>query len=208
MGFVMAAVVGLALFAGLAPITALALGIVAAGVVGIVSATRRGVRKPSAAEEIAAMMAPRPAAAPPAPPSQEHATAVDAMAPPDLREVDPEANMPRWRRPSLLEARHSDPSRQTQSYRLPMRFGDDQNTSSTCASSATPSSPLLDRPDEVLGLQISDLEQGDEVQVCQHLGRVRRGPVPQRRARLGPSDDARPARVADAPSRSPGPDDA
>ena len=49
----------LSVFAGLATITALALGILSAGVVGIVSFTMRRPRKPSAADEIAAMMAPQ-----------------------------------------------------------------------------------------------------------------------------------------------------
>ena len=149
MGFVLAAVTVLASYAGLSTLVAIALGIVVAGVVGIASVARRGQSKPSAADEIAAMMAPRPEAARPAPPSQEHATAVDAMAPPSVREVDPEANMPRWRRPSLLEARRSDPSRQVQTHRVPMRFTDDQIYQFDVRIVRYAVVPLLDRPDEV-----------------------------------------------------------
>ena len=171
MGFVMAAVFVLGSFAGLGTIVALALGIVAAGVVGIVAVTRRGgQRKPSAAEEIAAMMAPRPEPARQAAPRPEQATAVDAMAPPDFREVDPEANMPRWRRPSLLEARRSDPTRQTMSTRVPMRFTDDQIYQFDVRIVRYAVVPLLDRADEVLGMRIADLEQGDEVQVLSAQG--------------------------------------
>ena len=113
MGLVLAAVLALASFAGLGTTMALALGILSAGIVGIVSLTRRRPHRSTAADEIAAMMAPERArtAAAKALANPEVATAVDAMAPPDVREVDPEANMPRWRRPSLLEARRSDYSR-------------------------------------------------------------------------------------------------
>ena len=166
MGFVMAAVLVLAVLAGLPTITALALGIVGAGVVGIVSASRLP-RKPSAAEQIAAMMAPEPVARPT---QTEQATAVDAMAPPEIREVDPEANMPRWRRPSLLEARRSDPTRQTPSQRTPMRFTDDQIYQFDVRLVRYAVVPLLDRPDEVLGARIADLESGDEVQVLSTQG--------------------------------------
>ena len=169
MGFVLAAAVVLALVAGLPIITAAALGVLAAGVVGLVSVTRRRPRKPTAAEEIAAMMAPRVEAARPAP-GQERVTAVDAMAPPDAREVDPEANMPRWRRPSLLEARRSDPTRITQAHRVPMRFTDDQVYQYDVRIVRYAVVPLLDRPDEVLGMRIADLESGDEVQVLSAQG--------------------------------------
>ena len=115
------------------------------------------------------MMAPRVEAAGPAP-GQERVTAVDAMAPPDAREVDPEANMPRWRRPSLLEARRSDPTHITQAHRVPMRFTDDQVYQYDVRIVRYAVVPLLDRPDEVLGMRIADLESGDEVQVLSAQG--------------------------------------
>ena len=198
MGFVLAAVVVLALSAGLGTIAALAMGVLAAGVVGIVSMTRRAQRKPSAADEIAAMMAPRAEAAKPPTASPEQATAVEAMAPPDLREVDPEANMPRWRRPSLLEARRSDPTRYAQA-RAPQRFTDDQIYQFDVRIVRYAVVPLLDRPDEVLGLRIADLESGDEVQVLStqgtfveiHCPNGERGFV--HRTTLRPRDAAAPA---------------
>lgn len=162
MAIVMGAVLVVAVFLGLPTITALALGIVGAGVVGIVTAMRRPA-KPSAHDEIAAMMAPEPVAARPT--QTEQATAVEAMAPPEIRDVDPEANMPRWRRPSLLEARRSDPTRLTPSQRTPMRFTDDQVYQYDVRVVRYAVVPLLDRPDEVLGVRIADLETGDEVQV-------------------------------------------
>jgi hypothetical protein len=169
MGLAMAAVVVLATFAGLATITALALGIVAAGVVGIAGVKRRQPGKLSAADEIAAMMAPKPEPQRVAPRSDE-ATAVDAMAPPGAHESDPEANMPRWRRPSLLEARRSDPTRQMPSQRVPMRFTDDQIYQLDVRIVRYAVVPLLDRPDEVLGVRLADLDSGDEVQVLSVLG--------------------------------------
>jgi hypothetical protein len=165
MGLALAAVVVLALSAGLATVMALAAGMVAAGVVGLLSMVRRGQRKPSAADEIAAMMAPRADPATPVASAPAQGTDVDAMAPPGAREVDPEANMPRWRRPSLLEARRSDPTRQAQNHRVPMRFTDDQIYQFDVRIVRYAVVPLLDRPDEVLGMRIADLESGDEVQV-------------------------------------------
>jgi hypothetical protein len=173
MAGVMAAVLALAAFAGLATTTALALGIVSAGIVGVVSVVMRRPQKPSAADEIAAIMAPeraRAAAAAGAHANPEIATAVDAMAPPEVREVDPEANMPRWRRPSLLEARRSDYSRQISAARTPMRFTDDQVYQFDVRIVRYAVVPLLDRPDELLGHRIGDLEAGDEVQVLSAQG--------------------------------------
>ena len=171
MGVVLAAVLALASFAGLGTTMALALGILSAGVVGIVSVTMRRPQKPSAADEIAAIMAPEHArnAAAKALANPEVATAVEAMAPTDAREVDPEANMPRWRRPSLLEARRSDYSRQVAA-RIPMRFTDDQIYQFDVRIVRYAVVPLMDRPDELTGLRIADLEAGDEVQVLSTEG--------------------------------------
>ena len=71
--------------------------------------------------------------------------------------------MPRWRRPSLLEARRSDPSRQAPAYRLSMRFTDERGTHPDLRVIRYAVVPLLDRPDEVLGVRLADLESGDEV---------------------------------------------
>jgi hypothetical protein len=172
MGVVLAAVVVLATFAGVATIMALGLGILSAGVVGVVSLMMRRPRKPSAADEIAAIMAPEHArnAAAKALANPEVATAVDAMAPPQEREVDPEANMPRWRRPSLLEARRADYSRQVSAARTPMRFTDDQVYQFDVRIVRYAVVPLMDRPDELQGMRIGDLEAGDEVQVLSTQG--------------------------------------
>jgi hypothetical protein len=78
--------------------------------------------------------------------------------------------MPRWRRPSLLEARHADYSRLAPAGgRMPMRFGDGQGDLDVRVVRYAVV-PVLDRPDEVLGLRQSDLASGDEVQVLRAQG--------------------------------------
>ena len=163
MGLVMATVLTASVIAGVATTTAIALGIVLAGIVGLVGVARRpNGGKLSPHDEIAAMMAP------PAPAVPEHrttpSTSVEAMAPQNDAPVDPEANMPRWRRPSLLEARHADYTRIAPTHRLPMLFGNDSAEVDVRVVRYAVV-PVLDRPDEVLGLRESDLAAGDEVQV-------------------------------------------
>ena len=99
---------------------------------------------------------------------------VAAMAPLSAETVaaaDPEANMPRWRRPSVQAARFADPKRFDQYSRTPMRFTPD--TAPTTAELRVvryAMVPLLDRPDEVLGMQMADLMAGDELQVVESSG--------------------------------------
>ena len=167
MGGVMAAVLVGSVVAGLATTTAIALGVVGAGVVGLLGVARRpAAQRLTAHEQIAAMMAP---AAPAVQPRPSIGTKQEVMAPQDATPVDPEANMPRWRRPSLLEARHSDPTRQAPIHRMPMTFSD-VSAELDLRVVRYAVVPVLDRPDEVLGLRISDLESGDEVQVMNTSG--------------------------------------
>lgn len=165
MGLTMAAVLVASAFAGLATTTAIALGLVGAGVVGIVLVARRPREsRLSAADQIAAMMAP----AVPAPVAVARpglGTTLEVMAPQVGAAVNPEANMPRWRRPSLLEARHSDPTRQAAVHRLPMRFTGADDGEADVRVVRYAMVPVLDRPDEVLGMQVGGLTSGDEVQV-------------------------------------------
>lgn len=168
MALVMAAVLVASVFAGLATTTAIALGLVGAGVVGIVLVARRSRASGlSAADEIAAMMAPAPQPVPAlaAVARPGLGTALDVMAPQGDAVVNPEANMPRWRRPSLLEARHSDPTRQATAYRVPMRFTDADSGELDVRVVRYAMVSVLDRPDEVLGMQVGGLTSGDEVQV-------------------------------------------
>lgn len=167
MGAVLTVVVVGALVVGLGTTTAIALGIVLAGVVGLIGVARRP-RQASGADQIAAMLAADPLEKPPVA-APVRPTAVESMAPPAPTTVDPEANMPRWRRPSLLEARRSDPTRHAPSYRLPMRFNGDAGDAEVRVVRYAVV-PVLDRPDEVLGLQVSDLGAGDEVQILGSSG--------------------------------------
>jgi hypothetical protein len=81
---------------------------------------------------------------------------------------DPEALMPRWRRPSLLAARHGEPGRREVAERPVMRFrADTAPTAAELRIVRYAVVPLLDRPDEVLGLHLVDLIAGDEVQVIE-----------------------------------------
>lgn len=168
MGLVMAAVILGAVYAGLAITTSVAMGTVLAGVVGLVGVARRP-RKLSPIEEMAAMLAADPLRTAPPSPRHPQPTAVEAMAPQAEAPVDPEAGMPRWRRPSLLEARHADFSRMAPSSHMPMRFGDETGEVDVRVVRYAVV-PVLDRPDEVLGLRQSDLAAGDEVQVLAASG--------------------------------------
>ncbi len=167
MGLVLAAVLIGAIYAGLAATTAIALGIVGAGVVGLLGVARKPrTAGLSAHEEIAAMMAPPPPKPEPVV-RPSIGAAMDAMAPQVEAPIDREASMPRWRRPSLLEARHAD-YRQTAT-RQPMLFGEGA-TEHDVRVVRYAMVPVLDRPDEVLGLQQGDLASGDEVQVVGSTG--------------------------------------
>lgn len=112
--------------------------------------------------------------------------------------VDPgtggtDVNLPRWRRPSLIAARKSDPVRDAHAH------------ASVTFSSATAAAPvaglaggqgtatperyrvryrlvqLLDRPDELLGRPLDSLDEGDEVEVVERYGLYRRVVTPDGR---------------------------
>ena len=86
--------------------------------------------------------------------------------------VDAEAGMPRWRRPSLIEARKADPTRSVSSS-VRMSF------TSGGANAADGHERrviryrvvrLLDAPDELRSTDIGQLDQGDEVQLLERSG--------------------------------------
>jgi hypothetical protein len=162
MALVMAGVLVAAIFMGVATTTAIAVGMVLAGITGLAMVARRPGRSRAATDLTAAAAPPAPAAPAVSP---VEATSVEAMARPANAPIDPEANMPRWRRPSLLEARHSDPTRNAPSYRLPMRFTDAQIGEYDVRVVRYAVVPVLDQPDEILGARLGDLAAGDEVQV-------------------------------------------
>ena len=180
MVLVMAGVLLTATAVGLPTAAVLGLSITIAGLVGMLRLSRRAAPTGSNAEAaIAAMQSakpptqhgkpsPRPRLEPAVEPTVDPDPMVASMAP--GQEVDPEASMPRWRRPSLLEARRADPMRVVPSSRLPLRFptGSEANGARRIVRYAVVA--LLDRPDEVLGRQLDDLIAGDEIEVLESGG--------------------------------------
>jgi hypothetical protein len=111
----------------------------------------------------------------PAPPAVLAASAGQAVAAlavaPVAEPIDPESLMPRWRRPSLLEARRTDPAR------APARVYQTMSFSSAGAGTGHERrliryavAPLLDRPDELEGIRLGDLSTGDEVELIERSG--------------------------------------
>ena len=90
----------------------------------------------------------------------------------DLETIDQESLMPRWRRPSLLQARKADPIRDnTPAPRLTFDKAltgplDGRERRLIRYRVVT----LLDAPDELRGTEIGYLDQGDEVQLIEKQG--------------------------------------
>ncbi|MEO5940550.1 MAG: SH3 domain-containing protein, partial [Candidatus Limnocylindrales bacterium] len=86
--------------------------------------------------------------------------------------LDLEAGMPRWRRPSLLEARKADPTRSVASpHRMSFDNGivaADEGRERRVVRYAVVR--LLDAPDELRSAEIGQLDQGDEVQLIDRSG--------------------------------------
>ncbi|HEX2754176.1 MAG TPA: SH3 domain-containing protein, partial [Candidatus Limnocylindrales bacterium] len=86
--------------------------------------------------------------------------------------LDLEAGMPRWRRPSLLEARKADPNRSVaSSHRMSFESGvvgaaDDRERRTIRYAVVR----LLDAPDELRSAEIGQLDRGDEVQLIERSG--------------------------------------
>jgi len=82
--------------------------------------------------------------------------------------IDPESLMPRWRRPSLMEARRTDPIRSPAPERPRMSFAQAVVVATAGGERRRVRyavTPLLDRPDEILASRIGELAEGDEIQV-------------------------------------------
>lgn len=168
MALVMGGVLVTATALGLPTAAVLGLSITMAGLVGMVSLSRRvsgsgtGERGPFQARGVNA------SGTLSGDPDGASDPVVASMAPDAA--VDPEALMPRWRRPSLLAARRADPLRVARIERTPMRFGPNADPSPSRRVVRYAVVALLDRPDEVLGRQVSDLLAGDEVEVLDSGG--------------------------------------
>jgi len=92
--------------------------------------------------------------------------------------LDAEAGMPRWRRPSLLQARKADPARYVAT--VP-RMSFEHAAAGTAVSAAAAGDSeqrviryrlvrLLDAPDELRSAEIGQLDQGDEVRLLERSG--------------------------------------
>jgi hypothetical protein len=95
------------------------------------------------------------------------------FAPAPVAPADPESMMPRWRRPSLLEARRTDPIRTPGPARPRLSFeigASDGQAGGERRTIRYAVIPLLDRPDEILASRIGELAAGDEVQIEQRSG--------------------------------------
>ncbi len=168
MGGVLAAVLVTCLVAGVGTTIAVALAIVLAGMVGLVGVARRPAEVPDqgAAAAPASEMAMSSHDGP-----RGHVPAADAetMDPDAVAPIDPEALMPRWRRPSLLEARRADPTGRGPATHTPLRFGSSR-AEADLRIVRYAVAPVMDRPDEVLGTRLAVLGAGDEVEVLESSG--------------------------------------
>jgi len=86
--------------------------------------------------------------------------------------VDPDAHLPRWRRPSLLEARKNDPLR---SVSTPTTLTFAQGVAEPVAGRERRRIRyrlvrLLDSPDELRSVEIGSVDEGDEVQLLERSG--------------------------------------
>jgi hypothetical protein len=122
-------------------------------------------------------------------PGASAASAASLAPPPQV--VDPgtgglDADLPRWRRPSLLAARKSDP----------VRGGPVAGAAAAGHLSFAPGTAdaalerrvvryrivrLLDQPDELLGATVGSLDEGDEVAILEESGLYRRVVTPDGR---------------------------
>jgi hypothetical protein len=163
MALVMAGVLVAASALGLPAAAALGLSITLAGLAGIVGLARRGLSRQGAGDPATTLAGHAPAE-PRIAGSDADGLATEPVLDPD------EAHIPRWRRPSLLAARKWDPMRVARVERGPLRFGASAEPSPARRVVRYAVVALLDRPDEVLGRQVSDLLAGDEVEVLDDAG--------------------------------------
>jgi len=101
--------------------------------------------------------------------------------------VDPgtggtDIDLPRWRRPSLLAARKSDPVRNgAEHVNLTFEIQGAPTTGGQRKVIRYRLVRLLDRPDELLGLAVDSLDEGDEVEILEQHGTYRRVMTPDGR---------------------------
>jgi hypothetical protein len=101
------------------------------------------------------------------------ATALQAAAAPAAAAGDIDGHMPRWRRPSLMEARKADPMRGGGAAAVRLTFTGDAGAAVTGLERRLIRYrlvSLLDTPDEVRGVEIGVLDEGDEVVLMEKRG--------------------------------------
>jgi len=106
---------------------------------------------------------------------------------PAFARVDPgtggtDVDLPRWRRPSLLAARKSDPVRNgAEHVNLTFKIQDAATAGGERQVVRYRLVRLLDRPDELLGQAVDSLDEGDEVEILEQHGTYRRVLTPDGR---------------------------
>jgi hypothetical protein len=93
----------------------------------------------------------------------------------------PDADLPRWRRPSLLAARKSDPVRSVAAAGGSLAFAGASAAGLERRRVRYRIVRLLDRPDELTGTTVGSLDEGDEVAVVEQSGLYRRVETPDGR---------------------------
>jgi len=169
--------------AGVLPATVVTTGGVAMVMAFLVFRKRRHDQRPTAADDVLAADAARgvgllpnasfgsrPAAGRPVVAGALHApTAPVLVAGP----VGVDSHMPRWRRPSLMEARKGDPNRGGGAASVTLRFtgdGSDAVDGMDRRLIRYRLVSLLDVPDEVRGVEVGVLDEGDEVVLLEKRG--------------------------------------
>jgi hypothetical protein len=166
------------------PATVIATGGVTMAMAFLVFGKRRRDKEPTAPDDVLAANAARGAGLAPnagyanavAPGAVAGTTAVHAAlgtpaAAPTSPDVD--GHMPRWRRPSLMEARKADPTRGIGAAAVSLRFAGDAGDAIDGMERRLIRYrlvSLLDLPDEVRGTEISVLDEGDEVVLLEKRG--------------------------------------
>jgi hypothetical protein len=150
----------------------------------LVFGKKRRDREPTASDDVLAEHAARGAGLAPnasyanvvVPGAAEVATAVQAAVATPAAAVaagDVDNHMPRWRRPSLMEARKADPTRGPGAAAVSLRFTGDVGAAVDGMERRLIRYrlvSLLDLPDEVRGTEISVLDEGDEVVLLEKRG--------------------------------------